>query len=86
MAQETARRRAEAPELHQQGRGVRHSKRQEGREAAELEGNNRRWRQERRGNRVSVSVEVLEATAMLEADAKPDSREHPGCKVWRAIA
>ena len=25
-------------------------------------------------------------TAMLEADAKPDSREHPGCKVWRAMA
>ena len=46
-----------------------------------MEGRNRRWRQEQRGNRVSVAVEVLEGTTMLEADAKPDSREHPGSKI-----
>ena len=86
MAQDPARRRAEEPEIHQQGRGVRCGKKHEGRAAMESEGQNRRWGQERRGNRVPVTGEVLDATAMLEADAKLDSRERPGCKVWRAMA
>ena len=51
----------------------------------ELEGRNRRWRQERRGNRVSAAVEVLEATPVLAADAKPHAREYPRSKTWRAI-
>lgn len=51
-----------------------------------LEGKNRRWRQEQREHRVSVTVKVPAATTMLEADAKPDSREHCGCKVWRVMA
>ena len=36
----------------------------------QLEGKNQRWGQDRRGNRVSVIVEVLEATAMLEAKTR----------------
>ena len=81
MAQDPARRRAEEPETHQQGSGVRFGQKHEGREVMESEGQNRRWGQERRGNRVPVTVEVLAATAMLEADTKLDSRERPGCTV-----
>ena len=76
----------EIPKFTNRAEAFNMGKKQEGREAVEFEGKNRRWRQERRGNRVPAIVKVFEPTAVLQVDMKLDSRERPSCKVWRALA